>query len=213
MLGVLGALGLGTGAACGVLVYANYDPVFTNKVDDKVPGFSVMTHKAADLWVNVLDYFRPKPGIPVKVSKDSKLVYEYSGVKKVIDTDTIKLSTSSEEVPDSGRTSPKASPSQLISPTEVEANMPAAVVEESTPQSPAADDPAAPEQPTSATPAVTDNVSATDQGTSEMKVAVGSKEAPLDVRTLCVLCSKNDYYRGGVLLISREFLFIVNCEQ
>lgn len=68
-----------TGAAAGgVLAYSNYNPVFKNQVDDRLPGFGMMSDKAADMWVDVTDYFNPKP--PSGEKKDA-FVIEHNQAK------------------------------------------------------------------------------------------------------------------------------------
>lgn len=83
--GVLKKVAIGAGvaggaAAGGMLVYANYDPVFRNKVDEKIPGFASCSDKASDVWVDMTDYFNPKPG-DHKKKEEGKFVYEHSKAK------------------------------------------------------------------------------------------------------------------------------------
>lgn len=70
-------------AAGGVFAYSNYDPVFKNQVDEKIPGFAAWTDKTADMWVNMrvnmTDYFSPKPGDRQK--NESDLVFERNQAK------------------------------------------------------------------------------------------------------------------------------------
>lgn len=66
-------------AAGGALAYANYNPVFKNQVNERIPGFALWTDKAADVWVEVTDYFSSKPS-PKPKSKDD-FVYEYNQAK------------------------------------------------------------------------------------------------------------------------------------
>lgn len=50
-------------------------------MDEKIPGFASWTDKAADVWVNVTDYFNPKPGDSKKEEEEEKFVYEYNKAK------------------------------------------------------------------------------------------------------------------------------------
>lgn len=54
------ASGLAVG---GALVYANYDPVFKNRVNEYVPGFAQLADTAADLIVNRMDSIYPHGGM------------------------------------------------------------------------------------------------------------------------------------------------------
>lgn len=83
-------------AAGGVLAYGNYNPVFRNRVDQIVPGFGALSDKAADVWVNVTDYFNPKP---VGTKKKDELVIEHNEAKVKARLDELKK--------------PKTSPSPL----------------------------------------------------------------------------------------------------
>ena len=174
MLRVLGAVAVGAGVGSGVLVYANYDAVFKNKVDDKVPRFSEVVDKAADLWVNASDNFSTRPGIPVK--DNSQLVFEYSRKKGVKGPDTNSLS---EVTSDSGKTSPSTSPSRS-SPKHVAATTSADDGVESTPLPSTQDDgpEPLPENLTPGTPAGREDVGADDQACSEIKVAKEAKKVP-----------------------------------
>ncbi len=57
-------------AAGGSLIYANYNPVFKNQVNETIPGFSKCADKSADLWVSMTEYFNPKPKSGVVASPD-----------------------------------------------------------------------------------------------------------------------------------------------
>ena len=57
----------------GVLSYANYNPVFKNRVNETIPGFSALVDEAADVYVSIKDYFNPKP-----LQKKVDLVREYN---------------------------------------------------------------------------------------------------------------------------------------
>lgn len=72
-------VGIGvTGVAAGtLLVYSNYNPVFKNQVNEKIPGFGSVSDKAAGLWVNTTDYFNSK--LPGK--SEDKLVFEHNQAK------------------------------------------------------------------------------------------------------------------------------------
>ncbi len=51
-----------TGTAVGgVLAYSNYNPVFKNQVNERIPGFASLSDKTADIWVDITGYFNPKP--------------------------------------------------------------------------------------------------------------------------------------------------------
>lgn len=68
-----------TGAAAGgVLAYSNYDPVFKNQMNEKVPGFRAWSDKAADIWVDMTDYFNPKPK---RDTKKDAFVIEHNQAK------------------------------------------------------------------------------------------------------------------------------------
>lgn len=56
-------IGLVVGGASigGTLAYGNYNPAFRNQVDERLPGFASWTDKAADIWVDITDYFHPNP--------------------------------------------------------------------------------------------------------------------------------------------------------
>ena len=80
--GVLTKVVLGvatTGLAVGgILAYANYNPVFRNQVNERVPGFSSWADKTADLWVEVTDYLTPKFGGSKKKEGGGSLVIEHN---------------------------------------------------------------------------------------------------------------------------------------
>ena len=77
----MASIGIGvTGVAAGALfVYSNYDPVFKNQVNEKIPGFGSWSDKAADLWVNTTGYFNSKQ--PGKSEDKNKLVFEHNQAK------------------------------------------------------------------------------------------------------------------------------------
>ena len=176
MLGVLPAIGLGVGAASGVLAYANYDPVFRNKVDDIVPGFSQLSNKVADLWVDVFS-----TNLWVKKSDN--------GEAKMT---TIIKSRSLEKTRDSEKTSPRSSvqPSTATSPTEVTTTTSAVVAP--TVKPPSAGVPLSAVAPPSDTSS--ESVDTAAQSISEVKDNVSespsaSTDTPRDVSWTQKLCS------------------------
>lgn len=62
-------------------MYGNYNPVFKNQVNEKIPWFASWADKTADAWVDVTDYFNPKPGEYKKREEDEKFAYEFNKAK------------------------------------------------------------------------------------------------------------------------------------
>lgn len=88
----------------GLLAYGNYNPVFKNQMNEIIPGFSAWVDKAADLWVDVIDYFNPKSPGSVNKSKsgNDNLVFEYNKAKARLEelkkSDTPKGASTSGKV-------------------------------------------------------------------------------------------------------------------
>lgn len=94
-------------------MYGNYDPVFKNQVNEKIPGFASWTEKSADVWVNVTDYFNPKPGDYKKREKDEKFAYEFNKAKAPLE-ELLKKSPSTPETQETSAKPGASVPDQKV---------------------------------------------------------------------------------------------------
>ena len=70
----------------GALVYANYDPVFKNQVDEYIPGFGRLADTAADLFVERVKPVRPPSGATGDRSSrpvDARVGYDKGNVESI----------------------------------------------------------------------------------------------------------------------------------
>lgn len=103
---IIGVGVAGVVAGGGTLVYGNYNPVFRNQVNEKIPGFASWTDKVAGAWVSVTDYFNPKPGDPKKSEREGTLVYEHNKAKTRARLDELKKSQPTPASPQKTETRP-----------------------------------------------------------------------------------------------------------
>ena len=87
-------------AVSGGLVYANYDPIFREKVNDYIPGFAGAADYVADKWIDFVDYFNLRSKVSTDSSTNKPLVKtekpdSVSKEKKTVPVKTISTGESS----------------------------------------------------------------------------------------------------------------------
>lgn len=68
-----GVAGAGVGTAVTV-AYANYDPIFKNRVNEYIPVFGQLSDSVADKWVSLSDSRRQKGSSDVGLTATNQMV-------------------------------------------------------------------------------------------------------------------------------------------